>query len=268
MAGIFEIAKTNLIEYFNPANCSMEQFRLWIRFLNEHSLVRTAITLNTPLKVDALRALYTSSWNSFVENLVRFTFKIGQNEYTVDENDVNRILGFPTKDFEPLPTVPEIINFFQFIEYQGEINLVKMSKAQLVSEWDYVFDTLAKDFSPTTKRNFNNISSLLQHIGYAVAHNTKINFGKSLLKEIIKKMGSSQSRDLSQNQKVACYYPRFLMLFLNDKLTDEDKVLYANSPTEESLATTRNLFTIYKYPPSTHPFKHKIRAIELLGFLK
>ncbi|KAL1823792.1 hypothetical protein ACET3Z_010570 [Daucus carota] len=54
-------------------------------------------------------------------------------------------------------------------------------------------------------------------------YNHRINFGKILLKEIIRKMGSVTQRSIHDNEKVECHYPRFLMLFLNDKMNDGDR---------------------------------------------
>ena len=143
---------------------------------------------------------------------------------------MNRILGFPRENFAKLPTEDEITQFFQTILYQDEINLPRMLKSNLKPEWDLSFDTLARVFAPTTRKNFNVITSLLQKIGFCIAFNRPINFGKLILQSILTKLGPLRNRSVEQNAKVSCFYPRFIMLFLNDKLTDAEKEHYSNSP--------------------------------------
>ena len=98
-----------------------------------------------------------------------------------------------------------------------------MSKGKLKAECDVFFDILAKVFAPTTRKNFGNISSMLQIFGFCSVYNRRINFGKILLREIIMKMGPVTLRSIQRNEKVECYYSRFLMMFLNDKMNEADK---------------------------------------------
>ncbi|XP_063946072.1 uncharacterized protein LOC135151517 [Daucus carota subsp. sativus] len=42
-------------------------------------------------------------------------------------------------------------------------------------------------------------------------------------------MGPLGSRNVETNVKVECFYPRFLMLLLNDKMTEADKNFYFNA---------------------------------------
>ena len=55
MAANFEIIKNNFVGFFEPANCSVAKFRPWRQFLNEHSIVRDALSVNAPLKTDLLK---------------------------------------------------------------------------------------------------------------------------------------------------------------------------------------------------------------------
>lgn len=45
----FEIVKHNFVGFFNPESCSIERFRPWIQFLNEHPVISHAITLDASL---------------------------------------------------------------------------------------------------------------------------------------------------------------------------------------------------------------------------
>uniref|UniRef100_A0A166CZM5 Aminotransferase-like plant mobile domain-containing protein n=1 Tax=Daucus carota subsp. sativus TaxID=79200 RepID=A0A166CZM5_DAUCS len=233
MVGTFTLAQTNYHGYFNPADCPVERFKPWIRFLNEQCFASTAITADVELQLDPLRDYYSTLFNSTLVDNPRVTGTIRNKNIQITADDVNRILGFPRENFEEVPTKDELIQFFQTIQYQGVIKLSKMLKNKLVPEWDYFFNTMAKVFAPTTSKSFNNITSLLQIIGFCITHNRRINFGRMILITIIKRLGTFASRQLVVDNSVLCYYPRFLMLFLNDTMTAEDKAFYANSPTEQ-----------------------------------
>ena len=68
----FEIVKNNFVGYFEPEKCSVEKFCPWIRFLNEYFIVRDALSLNAPIKLEPLRLL---CFNYVVLNEV-VTFRI------------------------------------------------------------------------------------------------------------------------------------------------------------------------------------------------
>ena len=104
-----------------------------------------------------------------------------------------------------------------------------MTKGNLNPEWEIFFDTLAKVFSPTDRRNFHNISNILQVFGLCIAFNRPIDFGKIIMKEILRKLGPLGNHFVETNAKVECFYPRFLMLFLNDKMMESEKNFYFNS---------------------------------------
>ena len=132
MAQNFQIVKHNHVGYFNPDNCDVEKFKPWIRFLNEHSIVSPAITLNVQLNLDLLRLISTTS--IMAADSKSFSFTVADTQYVVDDSVINRALNFPTDNFVELPTDNEITNFFTAIHYQEVINLPKMSKSFLVSE--------------------------------------------------------------------------------------------------------------------------------------
>ncbi|KAL1811625.1 hypothetical protein ACET3Z_021690 [Daucus carota] len=230
MAGRFVIEETNLNGFFDP-EASLARFRPWVRFLNSQSLVSTAITASAELQIQTIQDFYSSALNTTLLDNYRMSGEVhGGRTIHINYDVVNRILGFPRENFAELPTEAELTNFFETILYQGEINLPRMLKGNLKPEWDLFFDTLAKVFAPTTRKNFNVITSLLQKIGFSIVYNRPINFGKLILQAIISKLGPLRNRSVEQNAKVACFYPRFIMLFLNDKMTDAEKEHYSNSP--------------------------------------
>ena len=204
MAGRFVIEETNLNGYFDP-EASLARFRPWVRFLNNQSLINTAITANADLQIQPIQDFYSTALNTTLPDKHTMSGDItGGRTIHINTDDVNRILGFLRENFAELPTEEEITQFFQTILYQGEIFLPRMLKGNLKPEWDLFFDTLAKVFAPTTRKNFNVISSLLQKIGFCIAHNHQVNYGKLILKEILTKLGPLRSRSVQHNAKVSC----------------------------------------------------------------
>ena len=50
-------------------------------------------------------------------------------------------------------------------------------------------------------------------------------------------MGSVSQRSIHDNDKVECHFPRFLMLFLSDKMNDADRAMYVDSAVVPILRT-------------------------------
>ena len=238
MAGNLEIIKNNCIGYFDPVKCSVDKFRLWIRFLNEHSIIKDTLSLNAPLKTDPLRLVCTTS---VVSNSV-VTFNILNKQYQIDESVICTALNLPSGNIVSLPSDHELISFFQNINYQGQVDLTKISESNMVNEWDCFFDTLAKVFANCTKTSFHNISSLLQYIGYAVANNQRINLSQLIYNQMVRRIIIAKI-DHGLGNKVQCYYPIFLTIILNHILTPEHKALFGNSAFEVSLTTHNKFYT-------------------------
>ncbi|KAL1805072.1 hypothetical protein ACET3Z_028140 [Daucus carota] len=234
MVGKFKIMETNYNGFQDPEAVAA-RFRPWVKFVNEQCLESTAITASAELQIQPLYDFYSMALNTTLLDNHRVTGDIrvgdvnGRRTITISADDVNRVLGFPRANFVNPPEEPELMQFFETIQYQGEIHLSKMTKGKLKPEWEIFFDTLAKVFSPTDRRNFHNISNILQVFGVCIAFNRQIDFGTTILKEILRKMGPLGSRNVETNDKVECFYPRFLMLLLNDKMTEADKNFYFNA---------------------------------------
>ena len=153
MAGNFEIIKNNFVDYFEQEKCSVLKFWPWIQFLNEHSIVKDSLSHNAPLKIDLLKLVCT---NSVISNEV-VTFIIRDTQYRIDESLVGAALNFPTDNLVNLPSDQKLVSFFININYQGPVDLTKISKSHLVDEWSCFFDTLIKVFVNCTKTSFSNI---------------------------------------------------------------------------------------------------------------
>ena len=119
-----------------------------------------------------------------------------------------------------------MFTFFQQLTYVTEGGFTQdvlkdMYKHRLPKEWHFYFHTLHHCFAPK-KGGHAGIANFSHMLGYTVAHNLSINFGKLILDQIIMVMGPPGYRDI-QTLNVECFYPRFLQLILNDLLTDEEK---------------------------------------------
>jgi hypothetical protein len=79
MANQFELIKHNFVGFFDPEDCSVEKFKPWIQFLNEHSFINSAMSLDAPLKIEPLRLIYTTAVVSETTN--SFSFSVQNNQY-------------------------------------------------------------------------------------------------------------------------------------------------------------------------------------------
>ena len=179
--------------------------------------------------------------NSVVLNDV-ITFIISDKQYRIDESVVCMALNFPSRNLFGLPSDQDLIFFFTNINYQGHVDLTKISKSNLVNEWDCFFDTLAKVFANCTKTSFHNISSILQYIGYDVTNNQRINLAQLIWSPMVRRIITA-NRDHCLGNKVQCYYPGFLTLILNHILSPKHKALFDNSAFYVSLTTHKKFHT-------------------------
>ena len=108
-----------------------------------------------------------------------------------------------------------------------------MYKHRLPKELNFFFHTVNLCFAPK-KGGFAGIPEFSQKLGYAIANNLNINFGKAILIQILHVMGPIGFRYI-QTESVDCFHPRFLQLILNDVLTSEEKSLYTNFETSPSV---------------------------------
>ena len=190
------------------------------------------------MKSNLLRLVCTQSVISYEV----ITFVVGGTQYRVDELVVITALNFPADNPVGLPTDQELVSFFHDINYQGPVDLTRLSKSLLVDEWSSFFDTLIKVFANCTKTSFSNIPSLLQYIGFAVAYNRRINFAQLTWHAMVRRIIAAK-RDYGLGNKVSCYYPRFLSVILHHVLSPEHMALFNNIPFEVAQTTTKKFFT-------------------------
>ncbi|KAK1364987.1 hypothetical protein POM88_040548 [Heracleum sosnowskyi] len=239
MAQNFEVVKNNYIGYFDPVKCPFDRFRPWIQFLNSQCCVSRAICLSVDLKIEPLRLLCSNAVIS--DDLNSISFTIEYTQYTITEGLFCEVFQLPRDNFDRTPSDIELIQFFNRIHYQGPLELPKLSNANLVCEWDILFDTLAKVFSNCTKSNFQNIPSLLQYIVYDIVFNVRLNIGHLIWSLIVRRV-SNVMIDHDSGRKVRCFYPRFLTILINHVLSDAHKELFLNAVYVPSPTTASKFF--------------------------
>ena len=93
------------------------------------------------------------------------------------------------------------------------------------------------------------ISRMIQVIGFAIAHNRRINFGHLIMEEIIKNQQSARES--------YCLYPRFLQTILEHRLTAAHLSIYQRSrmiePPVLSLRPAMGLLNNAHYPNTILP---------------
>ena len=172
----------------------------------------------------------------------------------------------------PIPTNQEYFAFFQRITYESEFGeftpdeLGDMYKHRLPKEWNYFFHTINLYFTPKNG-GFAGITKFSQTLGYAIANNLNIKFGKVVVNQILHVMGSNEIINI-QTHSVECFFPRFLQLILNDVLTSEKKATYVNSDISQSTKLKNNVITrlegrgdyVNNYPAVLTNFIHECVA--------
>ena len=194
--------------------------------------------MNAPVKVKPLRLICISSE---IANEVP-NFRVQDHQYRIDESVVARALNLSTDNFVPLPSNEQLYSFFQIINYQGQIDMTRLSKSNLVTEWDCYFDSLAKAFANCTKTSFHNIPSQLMYIGYVVAHNLRINFAQLIWTPMVRRLIAAK-RNMALGNKINCYYTRFFTLILNHILSSQEKSTFDKGPFEVSQTTHKIFYT-------------------------
>ena len=152
------------------------------------------------------------------------------------EHAINRILQFPTTNFSPEPSDEKISEFFFIIRLQQvDFSHGELYKYNLTCHWNFFFSTLLNIFSLRKRQGADSIMEPIREIGYAIAPNREINFGRILIRIIITHMGPPKKYDILENQ-VDCFFPRFLQLILNATLNVVEHEYFANAaqqPSEE-----------------------------------
>ena len=117
--------------------------------------------------------------------------------------------------------------------------MTRLSKSNLVTEWNCYFDSLAKAFAKCTKTSFHNILSQLMYIGYAVANNMRINFAQLIWIPMARRLIAAK-KDLALGNNISCYYPRFLTLILNHIFHHKTKPSLTTGPLKSPRPHIRN----------------------------
>ena len=125
---------------------------------------------------------------------------------------------------------------------QTDFSVREYMKHLLPRHWNYFFHNLLLVFT-AKKTNLSGISVPIQKIGYAIAHNRAINFGRLIIHYLLYLLGPLESRTPPQPVQMECHYPRFIQLILNDLLTDAEKEFFEESGIEQCMKVKTNIVT-------------------------
>ena len=135
-----------------------------------------------------------------------------------------------------IPRMTRSVNSFNSFDFNKLIfHMAELYKYNLPRHWNFFFGTLLNVFLPQKRLGTDSITEPIRKIGFAVAHNREINFGRIIISMILTRMGPLDKRNILEHN-VDCFFPRFLQLILNDFLTAAEQGLFADAaqqPSEE-----------------------------------
>ena len=188
MADNFQIKKTNYLSILENDIIRAGLFVKWIRFLNEGSICHYALTHSVQLNFGLLRQVFTSAKKANQVDILGFKFKLQSRYVYITEIDINVVLHLPVEKLDAYPSNNELLDLFQWLQCTlDENNRVPkvLYKNHLPKEWHLFLTTISHVFVPKIS-GFYGISRMIQIVGFVIAHNRRINFGRLIMEEIIK----------------------------------------------------------------------------------
>ena len=251
MADNFQIKKTNFLSIIEGDISRSGIFEKWIRFLNEGSIAHYALTHSVSLNHSLLKQVFLTGKRANQGDLLGLKFKFQNRSVFLTEHDLNTALHLPTEDFADYPSEEDLLGFFAWIQCSlDENNMIPrvIYQNHLPKEWHLFFTIVSHTFAPKIS-GFHGISRMIQIIGFSIAHNRRINFGRLIMEEVIK-------NHLSRKESYMLY-PRFLQMALDMKLTEAQQDRYARSrqiePSVLSLRPAMVLLNNQHYPNAVLP---------------
>ena len=246
MVDNFQIKKTNFLSIIEGDISRSGIFEKWIRFLNEGSIAHYALTHSVSLNHSLLKQVFLTGKRANQGDLLGLKFQFQNRSVFLTEHDLNTALHLPTEDFADYPSDEDLLGFFAWIQCSlDENNMIPrvIYQNHLPKEWHLFFTIVSHTFAPKIS-GFHGISRMIQIIGFSIAHNRRINFGRLIMEEVIK-------NHLSRKESYMLY-PRFLQMALDMKLTEAQKDRYARSrqiePSVLSLRPAMVLLNNQHYP--------------------
>ena len=251
MADNFQIKKTNFLSIIEGDISRSGIFEKWIRFLNEGSIVHYALTHSVNLNHGLLKQVFLTGKRANQGDLLGLKFQFQNRTVFLTEHDLNTALHLPTEDFADYPSDEDLLGFFAWIQCSlDENNMIPrvIYQNHLPKEWHLFFTIVSHAFAPKIS-GFHGISKMIQIIGFSIAHNRRINFGRLIMEEVIKNHHS--------RKETYMLYPRFLQMALDLKLTEAQQDRYARSrqiePSVLSLRPAMVLLNNQHYPNAVLP---------------
>ena len=251
MADNFQIKKTNFLSIIEGDISRSGIFEKWIRFLNEGSIAHYAMTHSVSLNHSLLKQIFITGKRANQGDLLGLKFKFQNRSVFLTEHDLNTALHLPTEGFADYPSEEDLLGFFAWIQCSlDENNMIPrvIYQNHLPKEWHLFFTVVSHTFAPKIS-GFHGLSKLIQIIGFSIAHNRRINFGRLIMEEIVKNILSVRENYL--------LYPRFLQMALDLKLTDAQQGRFVRSrqiePPVLSLRPAMVLLNNAHYPNAVMP---------------
>ena len=116
MADNFQIKKTNFLSILEDDISRSGFLEKWIRFLNEGSICRYALTHNVNLNHGLLKQVFTTGKRANQGNLSGLKFRFQNRTVFLTERDLNTALHLHTEDFDDYPTDEDLLGFFAWIQ--------------------------------------------------------------------------------------------------------------------------------------------------------
>lgn len=217
MVNNFEIKKTNFVSILGNDLRKTGIFQKWIIFLNEHSIVRYALTANVQINSDLIQYVTQNSYISNEGDQLGIEFIFGEDVIRISEDDLNEHLHLPRDNFVDVPDSSTLFDFFVSIQATLENGQLpaKFYRSHLPKEWNLFFGVISQVFSSKIS-SWVSVSGLVQKIGFSVANNLRINYGRLMMKKLQQHINTQKTIKFT-------VYPRFLQIVLNSILSEEQR---------------------------------------------
>ena len=116
MADNFLIKKTNFLSILEDDISRSGILEKWIRFLNEGSIARYALTHSVNLNHGLLKQVFITGKRANQGDLSGLKFRFQNRTVFLTERDLNTALHLPTEDFDDYPTDEDLLGFFAWIQ--------------------------------------------------------------------------------------------------------------------------------------------------------
>ena len=204
---------TNFIAISSDVEAPNPNYKCFVRWISE-SFIKGTLYANPTLYLDVLEEFWRSA--TYEETALEdgthgylIHCKIQGIDISFGTEEMNKALGLSQGSYAALAKDQELVEFFEFIRYSGEIKLGLLKRNCLRKEWSFVFATLLQVFT-ARKSSFDHLSAPVQQIGYSLAYGRKINVGNLIMQELCGRLGQKTAK-----KGMDIFFPRFIQSVIN-----------------------------------------------------